>query len=79
MFRVCCSSMLRVYERVFGSISLLFVYMCVRIPSSPGSICFVCLFVSWNKNPKNYTPLRECPRAGHFRASLLLHTTCVRS
>ena len=24
-------------------------------------------------------PLRDCPRAGHFRASLLLHTTCVRS
>jgi len=24
-------------------------------------------------------PLRECPRAGHFRASLLLHTNCVRS
>jgi len=24
-------------------------------------------------------PLRECPQAGRFRASLLLHTTCVRS
>jgi len=24
-------------------------------------------------------PLRDCPRAGRFRASLLLHTTCVRS
>jgi len=24
-------------------------------------------------------PLQKCPRAGRFRASLLLHTTCVRS
>ena len=30
--------MFRVYGCVFCSISLLFAYMCIRMPSSPGSI-----------------------------------------
>ena len=60
---VCYLSMLRVYACVFCSISMLFVYMC-------RGVC-VCLLVQG--------PLRECLRAGHFRASILLHTTCGRS
>jgi len=35
------SSMLRVYGCVFCSVSLLSVYMCVRLPSSPRSIAGV--------------------------------------
>jgi len=43
---------------VLCSISLFFVYMCVRMPQTHG---------------------RRSASAKHFRASLLLHTTCVRS
>jgi len=35
---VCCLSLLRVYACVYCSISILFVYTYVRMPSSPGSI-----------------------------------------
>jgi len=34
------------------------------------SFDYICIF---------YSPLRECLRARHFRATSLLHTTCVRS
>ena len=42
-FGVCYSSesMLRVYGRVFSSVFLLSVYLCVRMPSSPSSIAGV--------------------------------------
>jgi len=35
---VCCSSMLRIYEFVFCSICILFVYMCVRMLLSSRSV-----------------------------------------
>jgi len=38
---VCSPSMLRVDGFVFCSMSLVFVYMCVRMPSSPRSIAGV--------------------------------------
>jgi len=38
---VCCLSLLRVYACVSCFISILFVYMYVRMPSSPGSIAGV--------------------------------------
>jgi len=38
---VCCLSLLRVYACVSCSIFILFVYMYVRMPSSPGSIAGV--------------------------------------
>jgi len=38
---VCCLSLLRVYACVSRPNSILFVYMYVRMPSSPGSIAAV--------------------------------------
>ena len=38
---VCCLSMLHAYAYVFCSISMLFVYMCVRMPLSVRSIAGV--------------------------------------
>jgi len=35
---VCCLSLLRVYAGVYCAISILFLYMDVRMPSSPRSI-----------------------------------------
>jgi len=43
MFRVCSSSVLHVYGCVLCFFFLWFVYMCVRIPSSPRSIAGVSL------------------------------------
>jgi len=49
-----------------------FMDVCFVVFLFCSSICVcVCLQVQG--------PLRDCPRAGRFRASLLLHTTCVRS
>ena len=38
---MCCQFVLRVYGLVFCYISLLFVYMCARMPVSPRSIAGV--------------------------------------
>ena len=38
---VCCLSLLRAYTCMFCSISILFLYVYVRMPSSPGSIAGV--------------------------------------
>ena len=53
--------MLRVHGCVFCYITLLFVFLCIRMTS-----CVKC-------------PLRECPQAGRFQATLLLRTIRMRS
>ena len=40
---------------------------------------FVCLSVYAYAFTRVQGPLRECPRAGRFRATLLLRTICMRS
>jgi len=42
-------------------------------------LCLFCLFTCVCVCLQDQGPLLECLRAGRFRASLLLHTTCVRS
>ena len=55
---VCCSSILHVYECVFCSISHLFVYLRVHMPSSSrSSQCGSALGPGASRLPFNFTPL----------------------
>ena len=58
---MCCSYMLRVHGCVRCYVNLLFVFLCMCMPSRAQS------------------PLRECPRARRFQATLLLRTIRMRS